>query len=241
MSDSSGRWLARQKRDPFVREARSSGYRSRAAFKLEELDRRCGLLRSGMRVLDLGAAPGSWAQYAASRVGPKGVVVACDLLEIAPLEGVHIVQGDACDEAIQQRIRESVGSKALDLVICDMAPNLSGIRVRDQAEAMELLEIALELARSMLRQGMSVGKAGGQQGRAPQGNAGGAFVAKLFQGAGSDQWLADLRKHFGTVRIVKPKASREESREVYVVAQGLRRQSPVAMDESDDLDESQVG
>ncbi len=241
MSDSSGRWLARQKRDPFVREARTSGYRSRAAFKLEELDRRCGLLRSGMRVLDLGAAPGSWAQYAANRVGPKGVVVACDLLEIAPLNAVYVIQGDARDDAIQNRIRDAVGSNALDLVICDMAPNLSGIRVRDQAEAMELLEIALELAQSMLRQGAFDGKSVGQQGRAPSGNAGGGFVAKLFQGAGSDAWLADVRKLFATVRIVKPKASREESREVYVVAQGLKRLSPVEMDGSDELDESQVG
>ena len=158
MSDSSGRWLARQKRDPYVRDARSSGYRSRAAYKLEELDRRCGLLRHGMRVLDLGAAPGSWAQYAASRIGPNGVLVACDLLEIAPLEGVHVIQGDATDEAVQERIREVVGAKLLDLVICDMAPNLSGIRVRDQAEAMGLVEIALELAVSMLRQGASAGR-----------------------------------------------------------------------------------
>ncbi len=237
MSDSSGRWLARQKRDPFVREARSSGYRSRAAFKLEELDRRCGLLRSGMRLLDLGAAPGSWAQYAASRVGPKGVVVACDLLEIAPLDAVHIIQGDARDDAIQDRIRAAVGAKALDLVICDMAPNLSGIRVRDQAEAMALLEVALELAQSMLRQGTPGGKAAGQQGRSP----GGSLVAKLFQGSGSDEWLADVRKLFATVRIVKPRASREESREVYVVAQGLKRQSPVELDGSDELDESQLG
>ena len=122
-----------------------------------------------------------------------------------------------------------------------MAPNLSGIRVRDQAEAIGLLEIALELAQSMLRQGTSGGKAAGQQGRAPNGNAGGAFVAKLFQGAGSDQWLADVRKLFATVRIVKPKASREESREVYVVAQGLKWQPAMGMGGLEEQDESQLG
>ena len=232
MSDSSGRWLARQKRDPYVRDARSNGYRSRAAYKLEELDRRCGLLRHGMRVLDLGAAPGSWAQYAASRIGPKGVLVACDLLEIAPLEGVHVIQGDATDEAVQKRIREVVGAKLLDLVICDLAPNLSGIRVRDQAEAMGLLEIALELADSMLRQGASAGRSDGQT----RGDPGGCFVAKLFQGAGSDVWLADVRRRFATVRVVKPKASRDESREVYVVAQGMLRSAPIEFDGLGEMD-----
>ena len=209
MSDSSERWLARQRRDPFVREARESGYRSRAAFKLEELDRRCGLFRQGQRVLDLGAAPGSWSQYAVTRVGRHGVVVACDLLEIAPLEQVHIIQGDARDEDVQQCIRDTVSGAALDLVICDMAPNLSGVRVRDQAEAMELVEVALELAGVLLRAD-------------PAGKSGGGLVVKLFQGEGSDSWLADVRRRFGAVRVVKPKASREASREVYVVAQRFK-------------------
>lgn len=221
MSDSSERWLARQRRDPYVREARDTGYRSRAAFKLEEIDRRCSLFRNGQRVLDLGAAPGSWAQYAVTRIGRNGVVVACDLLEIAPLERVHIIQGDARDEAVQQRIRDAVSGAALDLVICDMAPNLSGVRVRDQAEAMELVDVALELSGALLRAD-------------PSGTSGGAMVVKLFQGEGSEAWLATVRKCFGTVRVLKPKASRDESREVYVVAQRFKGYAVPGMPECED-------
>lgn len=206
MSSSSDRWLQRQRKDRFVREARADGYRSRAAYKLEELDERFRLLRPGSRVLDLGAAPGSWAQYAATRVGERGVVVACDLLPIAPIPGVVVIAGDARESSVQTQIREAAGNRRLDLVICDMAPNLSGIRIRDQAEAIELLETALGLVDELLR--------------AAPGAAGGGFVAKLFQGDGSDAWLREVRERFGQVRTAKPAASREQSREIYVVAQG---------------------
>ena len=201
MSDSSGRWLARQRRDPFVKDARADGFRSRAAFKLVELDQRCRLFKPRAVVLDLGAAPGSWSQVAQDRVGPAGLVIACDLLEIAPLPGVIVIVGDARDDAVQQRIVAACTGRAIDLVISDMAPKLSGIRSRDQAEAIELADTALTIAAQLLR-------------------SGGQCVVKLFQGDGSQDWVAAARQSFATVRVVKPKASRDESREVYVVAGG---------------------
>ena len=204
MSDSSGRWLARQKRDPFVRDARADGFRSRAAFKLAELDLRFRLFKPRGVVLDLGAAPGSWAQVAQARVGPAGLVIACDLVDIAPLPGVSIIIGDAREDAVQQRIVAACAGRAIDLVISDMAPKLSGVRARDQAEAIDLADTALAIAADLLR-------------------TDGQCVVKLFQGDGSQAWIAAARARFATVRIVKPKASRDESREVYVVATGHAR------------------
>lgn len=207
MSGSSGRWLSRQKRDPFVREARADGYRSRAAFKLIELDQRFRLFKPRAVVLDLGAAPGSWSQVAQQRVGPTGVVIACDLLEIPSLCGngqlpdVNIMTGDVRDLEVQERIVAACGARALDLVISDMAPNLSGVRARDQAEAIGLADTTLEICAALLRKD-------------------GQLVVKLFQGEGSQAWITEARQRFAAVRIVKPKASRDESREVYVVASG---------------------
>lgn len=201
MSDSSGRWLSRQKRDPFVRNARAEGYRSRAAFKLAELDQRFRLFKPRAVVLDLGAAPGSWSQVARERVGPTGCVVACDLLDISALPGVTVITGDVGEDAVQTRILAACGGRPIDLVISDMAPRLSGVRVRDQAQAMELAETAWSIAQDLLR-------------------SGGSLVVKMFQGEGEQVWTEGLRAEFASVRIVKPKASRDESREVYLVAMG---------------------
>lgn len=210
MSDSSRRWLDRQRRDPYVRGAQTSGYRSRAAFKLIEIDDRFRLLRPGISVLDLGAAPGGFAQVAQTRVGANGVVVACDLVPVA-VAGVVSITGDAADADVQQRIAAALPARGADLVISDMAPNLSGVRLRDQAEAIELAELALQVALALMSQG-------------------GALVVKLFHGEGTDAFVSGLRRHFGTVKRVKPAASREASREAYVVCtrfNGKRQQDVV--------------
>lgn len=196
-SGSSRRWLQRQQRDTYVRDAQASGYRSRAAYKLLELDARHHLLRPGLAVLDLGAAPGGFSQVIRERVGAAGNVVACDLVPVE-LAGVDSVVGDARDTDVQRRIAGLLPARGADLVISDMAPNFSGVRVRDQAVAMELAELALDVALALMCRG-------------------GALVVKLFHGDGTDAFVAGLRQYFGTVKRVKPAASREESREAYVV------------------------
>ncbi len=198
-SKSSRRWLDEHFRDPWVREAQRAGYRSRAVFKLRELDQRHGLLRPGMTVLDLGAAPGGWSQYAAERLRGRGRIVASDLLPMAPLAGVEFVQGDFREEAVFQALLAALGGEQAHLVLSDMAPNMSGMDAVDQPRAMYLAELALDLASRVL---------------APQG----AFLVKLFQGEGFDAFVRDLRRSFRNVSIRKPKASRPRSREVYAVA-----------------------
>lgn len=195
---SSSRWRSRQAADPYVKKARKLGYRGRAAFKLIELDRRDRLLRAGRTVVDLGAAPGSWSQVAVKRVGPDGRVVALDLLPVEPIEGVEFIQGDFREADVLERLEQQVASR-VDLVLSDMAPNISGIAVSDQARSMELAELALEFARERL-------------------NSGGNFVVKLFQGEGFDVFVQRAREQMQRVRLRKPEASRRESREIYLVA-----------------------
>ncbi len=192
-------WLERQARDPYVRRAREEGYRSRAAYKLLELDRRHRLLRPGMTVVDLGASPGGWSQVAARRVGRRGRVVALDLLPMDPIPGVTFIQGDFREEGPLRALLEAVDGRAVDLVLSDMAPNLSGLRAVDQPRVMHLAELALELARQVLRPG-------------------GALLVKAFQGEGLDAYRDELRSCFEKVIHAKPQASRAASRELYLLA-----------------------
>ncbi|MGK7295788.1 MAG: RlmE family RNA methyltransferase [Candidatus Wenzhouxiangella sp. M2_3B_020] len=199
---SSNRWLSRQAADPYVRKAREHGYRARAAFKLLELDAKDRFLKPGQRVVDLGAAPGSWSQVAAERVGGAGRVVALDVLPMDDLPGVEFIQGDFREDEVLAELETLVGRR-VDLVLSDMAPNISGIAASDQARSMDLAELALEFAGEWLE---------------PRG----VFVVKLFQGEGFDRFVADARRVFGNVRLRKPEASRKESREIYLVADSRR-------------------
>ncbi|MFW5970197.1 MAG: RlmE family RNA methyltransferase [Halofilum sp. (in: g-proteobacteria)] len=199
-SKSSQRWLREQHADPFTRRARAEGWRGRAVYKLMEIDRKDGLFRRGLRVVDLGAAPGSWSQYAVSRVGEGGLVVASDRLRIDPIPGVRFIEGDFHEEAVLTSLLELLGDGA-DLVISDMAPNMSGVTAVDQPASMALTELAHDLAVRVLKPG-------------------GAFVTKMFQGEGSDSFTRALKSDFSGVRIRKPEASRDRSREVYIVATG---------------------
>ncbi len=200
-SKSSDRWLRRQRRDPFAQAARDSGQVSRAHFKLEELDRRFELLARGQRVLELGAAPGGWTAYIESRI-ENGKLVVIDDRPVTHGPHTHWIEGLYGSPEVDQALDTLCAEAGLNVVLSDMAPNMSGIKVADQARAMALAEFAEEAALKYLQ---------------PDG----ALVVKLFQGAGVDGWLASLRGHFTKVRSVKPKASRNESREVYAVAQGF--------------------
>jgi len=199
-SPASARWLARQLNDPYVAAARQQGWRSRAAFKLLELDDRFHLIRPGVRVLDLGAAPGGWTQVAAKR-GAKSVL-AVDLLPMDPIPGATVIQGDFNDPAMPDRLREALGGPA-DVVLSDMAPNTTGHAATDHLRIVALAELALDFAVQVL---------------AP----GGAFVAKVFQGGSEKQILDVLKRNFAQVRHAKPPASRKDSSELYVVATGFR-------------------
>ncbi len=202
---SSQKWLERQLNDPYVARAKREGYRSRAAFKLLEIDDKHHLLKPGQRVVDLGAAPGGWSQIAAARVGSlhgKGRVVGIDLLEIEPLAGVEFIQLDFLDESAPQRLVDLLGGPA-DVVMSDMAANTTGHKKTDHLRIMGLAEAAILFAREIL---------------AP----GGAFIAKVFQGGTENQLLADLKRDFAVVRHVKPGASRADSSELYVLATGFR-------------------
>lgn len=208
-SRSSGRWLARQRKDPFVKDAQAQGWRSRAAFKLLELERRFKLLGRGATVIDLGAAPGGWTQVAVERIGAlpgdkgkRGRVVAVDLLAMDAVPGAEVFQGDFLDPTMVPRLLAAAGGPA-SLVMSDMAPNLSGIRVADQARHLELMEMVLAACPELLQPG-------------------GALVVKAFNGAGLEEWLAEVKACFAKVAMVKPDASRSESREAYVVARGYR-------------------
>lgn len=206
-SASSRRWLERQLRDPYVAEAKRLGYRSRAAFKLMEINDRCRVLRMGARVVDLGAAPGGWSQVAAARVGAdrgRGRIVAVDLLEMDPIAGVTILQADFEAADTPQRLARLLGGPA-DVVLSDMAPAASGHAAADHLRIIGLAELALDFACTVL---------------AP----GGAFVCKLWQGGAQGELLIRLKRSFSAVRHLKPPASRPESRELYVVAQGFRGQ-----------------
>ena len=199
---SSASWLSRHLSDPFVKQAQKDGYRSRSAYKLIELNDKDKLIRAGMRIMDLGSAPGGWSQVAGKLVGERGRVLATDILPMEELKNVDFIQGDFTDEAIVQQVLEWLRGSKFDLIISDIAPNISGIDSADQARSIYFLELALDTVRKTLKPGAS-------------------FVAKMFQGSGSDQYLKDLRAHFAKVLIRKPAASRKESREVYLVAKGF--------------------
>ncbi len=193
-------WRRNQSGDVYIQRARAQGWRSRAVFKLEEIDRRVGLIRSGMTVIDLGAAPGGWSQYAAKRLAGKGRVIALDLLAMDPVAGVEILQGDFTEEPVLGALMASLGQQPVaDLVMSDMAPNISGIRAVDQPRSMLLAELAFDLATEVLRPG-------------------GSFVVKLFQGEGFDDYVRGVRGRFARVSVKKPAASRPGSRETYLVA-----------------------
>src|SRR5882672_9287882 len=202
-SKSSEAWLKRHVNDPYVHRARAHGYRSRAAYKLIEIAKRDGLARPGDDVVDLGAAPGGWAQALAERVGRSGRVFAVDLLEVAPIPGVTIVRGDFREETVLRCLEEVLRSQKLDLVVSDMAPNLSGVRATDQARSIHLCELALEFARIHLK---------------PKG----AFLVKVFQGDGYPEFLAAMRGVFVAVASRKPGASRGDSKEMYLIGKGLK-------------------
>jgi len=202
-SKSSGRWLQRHVNDPYVQRAQKEGYRSRASYKLIELNEKDRFLRPGMRVVDLGAAPGGWSQVARRIVGDKGRVIATDILPMDALAGVTFVQGDFREEPVLEQIFDELDGDRPDVILSDMSPNTSGVSSADQAASIYLLELALDLAGRVLKPG-------------------GAFVAKMFQGAGSDEYLKALRAAFDKVSVRKPAASRPQSREVYLVAKGFR-------------------
>jgi 23S rRNA (uridine2552-2'-O)-methyltransferase len=196
-------WLDEHLNDPWVREATRRGYRSRAAFKLLELAERDKLFRPAMSVVDLGAAPGSWTQVLREKLGPRARIVALDLLDFVPLPGVVRVQGDFRDEAVVATLETALEGRKVDLVVSDLAPNLSGIESADQARAVHLGELALEFAARWLEPG-------------------GDLVVKAFQGAGLAEFQRELQQYFAKVYVRKPKASRDRSREVYLVAKGRK-------------------
>ena len=204
-SASSKRWLHEHRSDTYVKQARHEGYRSRAVYKLEELDQRDHLLKPGISIVDLGAAPGGWCQYIERKLGDRVRIVATDILPMDPVAGTNFtfVLGDFREPAVLEAIEAAVGAAKVDLVLSDMAPNISGVDAADQAGSAHLAELALEFARARLKPN-------------------GALVVKLFQGEGFDEFLKNLRQAFTKVTLRKPKASRPRSREIYLVARGLR-------------------
>ncbi|MES9961289.1 MAG: 23S rRNA (uridine(2552)-2'-O)-methyltransferase RlmE [Sedimenticola sp.] len=198
-SKSSRRWLDRHVNDEFVKRAQKDGYRSRAVYKLLEIQEKDRILKPGQVVVDLGAAPGGWSQVAEKIVGDKGRVVALDILPMDSIAGVDFIQGDFREEEPLQQLRDLLDGQAVDLVISDMAPNVSGMNAVDQPRAMYLCELALEFAREVLKPG-------------------GGLVVKVFQGEGFDEYIREMRSSFRKVVTRKPKASRPRSREVYLVA-----------------------
>ncbi|MCK7546189.1 23S rRNA (uridine(2552)-2'-O)-methyltransferase RlmE [Marinobacter bryozoorum] len=202
-SKSSDRWLKEHFDDAWVKKSRQDGYRSRASYKLIELDTKDKLFRPGQTVVDLGAAPGGWTQVAVEKVGDKGVVVASDILPMDPVAGVDFVQGDFTEQSVFDELMSVLGDRPVDIVISDMAPNMSGNPAADIPRAMALVELALDMATQVLRPG-------------------GVFVAKVFQGEGFDSLLADMKRSFSSVVSRKPDSSRARSREVYQVCKGFR-------------------
>ena len=202
-SKSSGRWLTEHFADPYVRRAKDAGLRSRAAFKLEEIDAVEKLLLPGTVVVDLGAAPGGWSQYAARKLAGRGRVIALDMLAMDVIPGVTFLQGDFREQPVLDALHAELGGARVDLVLSDMAPNISGVDVVDQARAADLEALALDFALQVL---------------GPQG----ALIMKVFQGAGFQELLGDARRRFAAVRMRKPKASRSRSSETYLVARGPR-------------------
>ena len=196
-------WRERQERDPYVQMARTAGWRSRAVFKLEQIDQKERLLRPDMLCIDLGAAPGSWSQYVTEKLKGRVRIIAVDLLPIDSLPSVEFLQGDFTEDSVLSSLLNTLGDSRTDLVLNDMAPNISGTKSVDQPRSMHLAELALELAGQVLKPG-------------------GDFVCKLFQGQGTDAFIADARRRFKRVKVMKPKASRTGSSEVYLVARNYQ-------------------
>jgi 23S rRNA (uridine2552-2'-O)-methyltransferase len=202
-SKSSNNWIRRHLNDPFVKKAQLEGYRSRSAYKLIELNEKDRLIKPNMFLLDLGSAPGGWSQVASKLIGRNGRVLATDILPMDPIKNVDFIQGDFTEKAVVEEITAKLGGGKFDLIISDIAPNITGIDSADQASSMHFLDLALDTVRKTLKPGA-------------------AFVAKMFQGSGSDQYVKELRTSFEKVLIRKPAASRAESREVFIVAKGFK-------------------
>lgn len=201
-SKTSHRWLKEHFDDPYVKMAQKDGYRSRASYKLLEIQEKDHILRPGMTVVDLGAAPGGWSQVTSRVIGDRGRLIASDILEMDSIPDVAFIQGDFTDDQVFQRILAAIGDNPVDLVISDMAPNMSGVRAADQPRAMYLCELALDLAARVLMPG-------------------GDFLIKVFQGEGFDQYLKQVRESFDKVQMRKPTSSRDRSREQYLLARGF--------------------
>jgi len=202
-SKTSKKWLDEHVNDPYVKQAQLDGYRSRASYKLIEINDKDKLFRPGSVVMDLGSAPGGWSQIVAPIVSDKGTVIASDILPMDSIVGVTFIQGDFTEETIYQQIVESLGDKKVDVVVCDMAPNISGVNTTDQYASIYLVELALDMVRNVLVPG-------------------GSFCAKVFQGVGYEEYVKDVRRSFDKVIVRKPAASRPRSREVYLVAKGFK-------------------
>lgn len=201
-SKSSKGWLKEHFDDHYVKRAQDEGVRSRAVYKLEELDQKDNLLKPGITMVDLGAAPGGWSEYAAKKVGHKGKIIATDILDMDYLDGVEFIQGDFREDAVLEKLLNAMDNRKADLVISDMAPNISGVDAIDQPASMYLVDLALDLARQILKPG-------------------GHFVVKVFQGEGFEEYKKDVKSSFKVLKIRKPKASRPRSREVYIFGQGF--------------------
>jgi 23S rRNA (uridine2552-2'-O)-methyltransferase len=202
-SKSSQNWLKEHFDDPYVKKAQKEGHRSRATFKLDEIDQKDKLIHAGMSVVDLGAAPGGWSDYALEKVGDKGTVVALDILPMTPLTGVHFIQGDFRDDEVLEELNNVLNGRQIDLVLSDMAPNMTGVGSIDQPASMYLVELALDFAVNNLSKQ-------------------GCFLVKVFQGEGFDEFLKAMRDSFNKVVTRKPGASRSRSREVYLLGRGLK-------------------
>ena len=198
-----GSWRDRQERDPYVQQARRDGWRSRAVYKLEQINQKEQILRPDMVCVDVGSAPGGWSQYVIKKLKGRARIVAVDVLPMDFLLGVDFILGDFLDETVFVQILNTLGDKGVDLVMSDIAPNITGNRVIDQPRSMHLVESAFELAQRSLKQG-------------------GSFICKMFQGEGIDEFVSDARKSFGRVKVMKPKASRIGNREVYLVARNYQ-------------------
>ena len=200
---SSQRWMQEHFDDEFVKKAQKLGLRSRAVFKIEEINNKDNLIKPGMKIVDLGAAPGGWSEYAVKAVGNTGQVIACDILPMDPIVGVHFLQGDFREEAVLDALLTKINGKTIDVVMSDMAANMTGNEAADSARSMYLVELALDMCHQVLKKQ-------------------GAFVVKVFQGDGFEQFMADVRAAFRVVKTRKPESSRARSREVYLVATGYK-------------------
>ena len=202
-SKSSNRWMQEHFDDEYVKLAQAKGYRSRAVFKLSEIQEKDHIIKPGMAIIDLGAAPGGWSQYAREIAGKKNKIIALDILAMEPLEGVHFIQGDFCEESVLNQLHSVLDGAPVNLVLSDMAPNMSGNKAVDQPRSLYLAELALEMAKSVLTKE-------------------GVFLVKLFHGAGYEEFLRDVKTNFTNVVVRKPKASRPRSNEVYILAKGFK-------------------